>query len=195
MSPRSAQIDRTRTAILDAAEEMILNTENPGTLTMQDIADAAGVSHRTIYRHFPTRGELINAVGRAIDQRASVDGWADPTDFDEWVDEPARIVAFGVGHREPLRRALAVSVLSGEFRTDRDEMYWGYFRDRFPNLTEAEARSYFYALRSLYSAHSLIVIGERFGISAEEVTAVTEFGVSTLVAEIERRNDEARDDA
>lgn len=195
MSPRTAQIDRTRTAILEAAEEMILYTDNPGAVTMQNIADAAGVSHRTIYRHFPTRGDLINAVGRAIDDRVRADGWAEPTSFDEWVSEPARIVAFGVGNRDSLRRALAVSVRSGEFRTDRDERYWGYFRDRFRNLPEAEARRYFYALRAVYSAHSVIVTGERFGISADEVTAVTEFGVGTLVAEIERRDEMARGDA
>jgi len=192
MSPRNAQIDRTRAAILDAAEKMILHTDHHGDLTMQAIADAAGVSHRTIYRHFPTRHDLINEVGRVIDERANEAGdWHNASDFEAWVSQPERTVAFGAAHREPLRRALSFSVRSGEFRSDRDEMYWGFFRERFPNLTEADARRYFYALRATYSAAIVITVGERFRISADEVTAVTDFAVSTLVAEIERRDDEA----
>lgn len=187
MSPRSKQIDRTRAAILDAAVEMILGTDNPGALTMQEIADAAGVSHRTIYRHFPTRQDLINAVGRTIDGGEA----SDPADFDSWVGDPARVTTFGAAHRESLRRGMSLAILTGEFRSDRDDMYWGYFQARFPNLPENEARRYFYALRSAFSANNVIVVGERFGISADEVTAVADFAASTLVAEIERRDNEA----
>ena len=195
MSPRSKQIDRTKGAILEAAVEMVLGTDHPGSLTMQEIADAAGVSHRTMYRHFPTRQDLINAVGKTIDGGTSDEGWSDPSDFEMWVSNPGRVVAFGAGHREALRRGLSFSVQIGDFRSDRDEMYWEYFQARFPNLVETEARRYFYALRAVYSANNVITIGERFGISADEVTTVTSFAVGTLVAEIERRNNEAGGDA
>lgn len=33
--------------------------------TMQDIADAAGLGRATVYRHFPTREALTEAIGRA----------------------------------------------------------------------------------------------------------------------------------
>ena len=33
--------------------------------TMQDLADAAGLGRATVYRHFPTREALLEAIGRA----------------------------------------------------------------------------------------------------------------------------------
>lgn len=41
--------------------------------TMQDLADAAGLGRATVYRHFPTREALLEAIGRAaIDEIGSV---------------------------------------------------------------------------------------------------------------------------
>ncbi len=65
MAERTNQVDRTRKAILDAATEIVFGTASPEEFTMQNVADAAGVSHRTLYRYFPSRAELINAVGAA----------------------------------------------------------------------------------------------------------------------------------
>lgn len=51
----------TRARILDAARDLILE-QHPAALTIAEIAAAAGVSHRTVYRYFPTKEELITAV-------------------------------------------------------------------------------------------------------------------------------------
>lgn len=70
----------TRDRILDAARDLILH-RHPAALTVQQIADTAGVSHRTIYRYFPTKDELIHAVAeRPTD---AVLGLAMPTRWDE----------------------------------------------------------------------------------------------------------------
>ena len=55
---------RTRAAVLDAAQTVLLGDHRA---TVQEIADAAGVGRSTIYRYFPTRGEL----DRALSERAS----------------------------------------------------------------------------------------------------------------------------
>lgn len=51
----------TRTRILDAARSLIAQT-HPAALSVAEIARAAGVSHRTVYRHFSTKEQLIGAV-------------------------------------------------------------------------------------------------------------------------------------
>ncbi len=49
---------QTRTAIADAAVALFIEHGFVET-TMDDIADAAGVSRRTAYRHFPSKDDLV----------------------------------------------------------------------------------------------------------------------------------------
>ena len=50
--------EQTRTAIADAAVALFIEHGFVET-TMDDIADAAGVSRRTAYRHFPSKDDLV----------------------------------------------------------------------------------------------------------------------------------------
>jgi AcrR family transcriptional regulator len=185
MNQRTAQIDRTRQAILEAAIDAYLSESDPTDLTMQTIADAAGVSHRTLYRHFSNRRELVNAIGRAVDQRLVDSGlWSEITSFEAWISGVDEVVAFGAAHRDQLRRGLALAVSTGDHRTDRDEMYWEFFRERFPHLDEESARQSFVCLRSLLSAVNVILMGERFDLSPDELAPAIGFGVETLIGRI-----------
>lgn len=76
---RAARTD-TRGRILDAARELVLK-QHPAALTVVEIAAAAGVSERTVYRYFPTKEELIHAV--ADRPTARVEGLGMPTRWDE----------------------------------------------------------------------------------------------------------------
>lgn len=195
MNQRTAQIDRTRQAILDAALEAYLNSSDPSSLTMQALADSAGVSHRTLYRHFPSRNELVNEIGKLVDQRAAEEGgWQDPATFDEWVDGIEASMAFGAAHREQLRQGMIFGLGEGAYRTDRDEMYWGYFRERFPNLDDDTARQAFVCLRALHSSSNVVWLGERLDMSAEDLIPAVRFGVEVLIeriAEMDERAGEA----
>jgi AcrR family transcriptional regulator len=64
---------RNRAAILDAAHELFRASP---TVSMNEIAKRAGVGPGTLYRHFPTREDLILAVYRNDVERlvGSVDG-------------------------------------------------------------------------------------------------------------------------
>lgn len=61
-APRRADAQRSRALLLKAAAEAFTATENP---TFKDIAKAAGVGIGTLFRHFPTREALVEAVYRA----------------------------------------------------------------------------------------------------------------------------------
>ncbi len=189
MNQRTNQLDRTREAILDATRAMVFGEADPSSFTMQAVADAAGVSHRTLYRHFESRQDLINAVGAQLDEEYKDSVTTDLLDsFDSWIGNVSQVVAFGAMHREALRRGLIVGISGAEFRTDRDEAYWRIFRARFPHLDEAEARQDFVALRHVLGANNVILMGERFGMSPEELVPVIRRSVDTLVADIERRD-------
>ena len=65
---RDAQRDVTRERIVGAVREMLVEA-NPGALSMVAVAERSGVSRRTVYRHFPTKEELVAAVAEDNDER------------------------------------------------------------------------------------------------------------------------------
>jgi AcrR family transcriptional regulator len=58
--PKRKDHQRNREAILKAADEAY--AENTGSLSMPEVASRAGVGRATVYRHFPDRFRLANAV-------------------------------------------------------------------------------------------------------------------------------------
>src|SRR2546423_2456900 len=58
---REEQAAATRERILGALRDLIVE-EHPANVTMADVAKRAKVSERTVYRHYPTREELFQAL-------------------------------------------------------------------------------------------------------------------------------------
>src|SRR5271154_7070494 len=58
--PATARHDRTATAILDAAAQVL--SEHGSRANMADVAAAAGVSRATLYRYYPHREALLDAL-------------------------------------------------------------------------------------------------------------------------------------
>lgn len=193
MAKRTNQTDRTRQAIVDAASDIFLEASSPEEFTMQNVADAAGVSHRTLYRYFDSRRALVNAVGASYDERMDASVGVEVLEsFDAWVSVVPKIVAFGATHADILRRAIALSVTTGEWRSDRDDAYWVLFRETFPNLDESIARQDFAVFRHVLWSTNALLIGQRFDLTIDGVTSGIERSVAALVADIERRDSEAQ---
>jgi AcrR family transcriptional regulator len=66
----------TREKILEAAED-VLRRFGPSKTTVVDVARALGVSHGSVYRHFPSKAALRDAVAESWLHRIS-----DP--LEEW---------------------------------------------------------------------------------------------------------------
>jgi AcrR family transcriptional regulator len=71
-TPR-ADVRRNREAVLDAA--IALLSERPDA-SMREIAEASGLGRTTVYRHFPTREDLVMGLFAVVvrDARAITDG-------------------------------------------------------------------------------------------------------------------------
>jgi TetR/AcrR family transcriptional repressor of mexCD-oprJ operon len=73
---RRAAAQRSIEAILDAAERLLAAGADA---SMSAIAEAAGVSRVTLYAHFPTRPQVLEAVAeRAVSSAAEAIGAANP---------------------------------------------------------------------------------------------------------------------
>jgi AcrR family transcriptional regulator len=99
---------RNRDAILAAALEAL--TESPDT-SLNAIANRAGVANATLYRHFPTREELVlgtyqHEVGTLVDAADSLLQEQAPIDaLRTWVERLAHYAVTKHGLAEALRKA------------------------------------------------------------------------------------------
>lgn len=89
---RARALTKTRNRILDVAREVLGGNPEAG---MGDIAAAAGVVRRTVYGHFPSRGDLVRsltqqAAGEITAVLAEVDSAETSADV-VWVDFVARL--------------------------------------------------------------------------------------------------------
>src|SRR5687767_3821048 len=83
------QREVARTRILKAACEVL---QRQGTRsTVDDVATAAGVSRRTVFRYFPTHGHLLATAMQAIIERTSalVPSAPEGQDVQEWLRDTA----------------------------------------------------------------------------------------------------------
>jgi len=71
---------RTRRAILEAMVDVIMEADGI-RFSVQAVADRAGVTHRTIYNHFPTREALCDGFSDYVDEllAESTGAAAEPT--------------------------------------------------------------------------------------------------------------------
>lgn len=111
MSVRAAKKQATRDALVDHALELF-NRRGYEAVTMDDIADAAGVSRRTAFRYFPTKDLLVvDAPMSWITVFDDAVGHADQLDLRNrlYVGSVA-VAAFIEAHPEPVRLALGVAM-------------------------------------------------------------------------------------
>ena len=78
---RAEATERTRRAILDAAERLFLE-QGSFELPLEEVADEAGVTTRTVLRHFGTREGLIEAGLADTDSAAMRERSAEPGDVE-----------------------------------------------------------------------------------------------------------------
>lgn len=114
-SLREAHKDLTRDRILDAAIDL-LRLEDLDTLRLADVAAHAGLTERTLYRHYATREVLLKAIWPRLQARVGAPGFpataSDLAEMPLWLfpnfDEEGgavRASLFSPAGRE-LRRAL-----------------------------------------------------------------------------------------
>jgi AcrR family transcriptional regulator len=85
---RPGQRRRTRSAIVDATTQLLAEGTTP---TVAEIAEAADVSRRTVYMHFPTLEQLLLTATIGALSQAEVDRVFDPPEVSD--DAGARVEA------------------------------------------------------------------------------------------------------
>jgi AcrR family transcriptional regulator len=188
--------EATRKAILDAATELFLDRRSDG-FSVQEVADRAGLTHRTVYRYFPTRQELIGAAAQHLAPGFGEDSFGEVSSVEEWIDAVRAHLARTEANFEVVRRVLAAMLASEDLDLlarglhERDAHRWGVFRRQFAHLSEDDAQRTFATLRHLTSSTTYVLYRLRFAMSPAEATQTIQSGAVQIVAEAARRDQAA----
>ena len=192
VSAATRHAEATRRAILDAGVELLLERSGVG-FSVQEVADRAGLTHRTVYRYFPTRQELMAATARSLPGFAD-ESFSEVSSVEEWIAGLGRHHARTEANFGIVRSVLAAVLASddllpfGQARQVRDAHRWDVFRGQFPHLPESDARRTYAALRHVTSSASYVFCRLRFGMSPAEATETIRGGASDIVEQAAWRN-------
>jgi len=189
----SRHTEATRNAILDAAVGLLLERRSAG-FSVQEVADRVGLTHRTVYRYFPTRQDLMGATAQHLAPGFADETFIEVSTVEEWIDAIGAHLARTEANFEVVRSVIAAviasddSLLFGQGVHDRDTHRWEVFRRQFPHLAGGDARRTFATLRHLMSWTSYVFHRLRFGLSPAESTEAIRSGAAQIVEQAARRD-------
>lgn len=188
---RSKQQELAREMILRATAEAAAEDPLLG-FSMQEVACRADVSLRSLYRHFPTRRRLFEALHDWGADHADVAGLVEPLEVLEDLPAVAHELFVRFETDRAVVRAGVISSLSMGAQPERqrewDRMAERLFQDSGLKLGEAEAREAFAVVRLLFTGRVWLSLTERFGLDTRAAADAVEWASSTLIADLKARS-------
>lgn len=166
---REQQSQQTREMILHAAAEAVVD-EGPEAFSIRDVADRAGVAHRTVYRHFPGRQELLDSLSEWMDQRLEErDRRFDPDrpyDAERLLAELPDVFARFEEVGAPARAMALLSMRQRSAGHDRrTEAFRAILMPHLSHLPPDQTEEAFAVIRHLASAQTWLALTAEFGLS------------------------------
>ncbi len=190
-SLRDQQQDLTRELILRSVAEQLEREELPD-ITVPRVAAAAGVSVRTVYRHFASREDLIAAAADWISERFL------HTPFAQTADEFAANWTAGAksfDEHPNLVRAMAISragnMVRSARRTRRLQAIRQALQDVTGNLPAADQRRAEAVFGYLINMLAWVTMRDENGFSGQETGEAIGWAIQVLLDDLRRRNEAA----
>jgi AcrR family transcriptional regulator len=180
-SIRQEYKDQTHARIVDAAVALI---EEAGEipLTMSAVAARAGVTDRTVYRHFETREALVRATWTRMQQRVASQGF--PRTAKTMIESPLRLFPRFDAARELVRASLyspAGLDMRMSSNEERQEAMLASVHDAFPHADEQWMRRRAAVSQLINSAYAWEVLRQYWGIEGEEAGRAASEALAVLL--------------
>jgi AcrR family transcriptional regulator len=181
----------TRVLILEALAEVIAE-DGIYNFSVQQVADRAGVSHRTVYRHFPSREALINQFSDwlnqsmlergAISEVSSTDeiAVAAEVNFSLWDEYPALV--------GELAKTYFVTGLRINDRDRRTQAFRALMTEAAPDADPQDVQRAFMIIRCLASSLTWTFFREQLDVDGREAGQAVAWAIEILIRDLKDRN-------
>jgi len=187
---RDRQAALARTAIFEALVRH-LEGGDADDVSMEELAREAGVSRRTLYRYFPSRGDLLAAAGEWIrDEALQL-----PVDIgEEGIAASFREASARLEKHPKLARALLRTqtgrAMRGETRSARVRAIRAAVRREVPGLPHRDVERASAVLGYLCSSSAWITIQDESRLDAKDAQNAVVWAIETLLTRL--REQQAR---
>jgi AcrR family transcriptional regulator len=178
---RESQKELTRRRIVDALADMI-RTDHPLEVSLAAVADRAGVSEPTLYRHFPTKGDLFAAL--ASDHHERLTEGVAPGDPAELLDQLGTVYRRAADREPTVRWLLAAPDPAGVPRPNTQRRLATLRRACAPRLAELsadDAENLLRAVLLLTSPAPLLYWKDYLQLDADESAATARWIIHALL--------------
>ncbi|GAA3620943.1 TetR/AcrR family transcriptional regulator [Microlunatus ginsengisoli] len=193
---RVRQRRRTRAAIVRAAEDLIAAGQTP---TVNEVADAAEVSRRTVYQYFPTLEQLLIDATLGLLTQTEVDEAIERADVSENPSERVEAMIRALHHSTADTLPLGRSLLRLTLTASPEETAGprrGYRRIAWieraveplrPMLDEAGYQRLVSALAMVIGWEALIVLNDLRGLPPQDQVDTSTWAARALISEALRQ--------
>jgi AcrR family transcriptional regulator len=167
---RQQQQEMTRTRIMEACMRLIAEGRL-ANFSIRDVAERAEVSYASVYRHFASRDEIINALYAWGDEQMARRGGTPPRTLADLADSTRRkLAAWEEQFSLVTAVALALSAqgVQLENRRQRDVLTRTMLADAAPGLGAQRVRELSAMISHVTSVLTWTTLRTRFGLNAEE---------------------------
>lgn len=188
---RERQMKETQEAIFRAATEQLAD-HGLAEFHIPRLAEAAGVSVRTVYRYFPTKESLLEAFAEWLDSQIGT--FTLLAGADEMLTDVEALFAGFDEHEDAIRSHWATPhgrAIREKGRVRRLEAMAARVKAATPHLSAREHRHATAILSLLHSSRTWQAMKDDFGMDGREAGKVVSWALRTLVADLKRRDAEA----
>jgi AcrR family transcriptional regulator len=184
-SLRERQAAQTRELILDAVTTL-LGDRRADEMTNRQIADEAGVSERTVYRHFADRSAMLEGLTQRLPEIEDRPSFAE-VHLDDLPAQTRRLMELLEQHQVAAR---AEAVLNADPRCfgvatrQNSEQILAVLARDLPDLDDRDHRRIAAAMRCLGSTQAWLRMREEYGVPGTESGPVVEWVMGLVVREL-----------
>lgn len=188
---RIRQLELARQSIIDACAELVTERHRLD-FAMREVAERAGMSLRTVYNHFETREELLDALGSEFDRRMNdaggpnADQVSTRDDLFAAVATNARLFEAMGGISEAFAQMPLADVGRDDDRTERTRRLVDIVAGLMPSVPEEDARAIAIVLRHLFSHRSWFWLTREYGLEVDQVADINNWIIETITEAAER---------
>lgn len=189
---RSDQKGNTRDRILDTVAE-IISEGRILEFSVKDVATRAGISYGTVYRHFPTRESLLEALYEAAAEVMAQSAPFTPQSLDdipvlavktlEMFEQRANLV-------QAFTTALLVNNVKPKSRYQRDQIMREMVIESAPSLSSRSVNEFTAIISHLYSSLTWTTLRQRYGLNSEETAEALHWALQTLIQNLTRHEED-----